>query len=129
MHGHPEQVNHDRHHDKSAAHPHDGRQDAHQAAQKKRHDRGEHDARLVETGLPRHGVKQPGIRRFLVSDGHGFGRAGRPQSLQALLEHVHAHKAQHDHIGDLDQEIGVAHRPQNLDDLNPAGAAQDSADQ
>ena len=51
-----------------------------------------------------------------------------PHALEALRKHVEADDAQHDHVGDLDDEVGVAHGPEQLDELYPQGAPEHPAD-
>ncbi len=49
-------------------------------------------------------------------------------ALEAFHEHVAADDAQHHHVRDLDDKIGVAQGPQRLDEVYPQGAPNDSAD-
>ncbi len=45
-----------------------------------------------------------------------------PQVLQAAHQHAAAHQAEHDDVSDGNQQIGVAERAQDLDDLTPRPA-------
>ena len=74
------------------------------------------DHAVIEGDLAGFGFHPFGLHRFL------------PHALEALHEHVAADDAQHDDVGDLDDEVGVAHGPQALDEVNPHGAAEDPAD-
>ena len=88
--------------------PHDGGEDSHQDAQQQGYHRRQGDVRLAEVSLPGKIADQPGVD----------GRAGLdrllprglapPEALQALEEHVGADAAQHDHVGDGDDEIGLS---------------------
>ncbi|VTR70031.1 hypothetical protein DESC_780219 [Desulfosarcina cetonica] len=109
MHGHAQEVDHDRHHDEPAADSHDGRQHTDEDPQDQGHEDGEFNPGFLEAGLPGQVFDQPGIPGFAAGRGRGRFHAANP--LEALDEHVGADEAEHDHIGDLDQEIGVAHVP------------------
>ncbi len=77
---------------------------------------GEGLDRAVVEGDLGGGFHPPGFHRFF------------PQALEALGKHVEADDAQHDDVSDLDDEVGVAHGPEHLDELHPHGAAEDAAD-
>ena len=49
--------------------------------------------------------------------------------LEALGEHVAPDGSEHQHIGEIDQEIGIAELPKDLDDLNPHRSPDNPADQ
>ena len=51
-----------------------------------------------------------------------------PHALEAFHEHVEADDAQHDDVGDLDDEVGIAHGPEHLDELYAHGAPEHAAD-
>ena len=49
--------------------------------------------------------------------------------LKTLGEHVAPDGPEHQHIGEVDQEIGIAELPKDLDDLNSHRSPDDPADQ
>src|SRR5512143_2544545 len=50
-----------------------------------------------------------------------------PHALEAFDEHVDSYYPEHQNIRDLDDEIGIAHRPEDLDALDAQEAADKAA--
>ena len=65
---------------------------------------------------------------FLTS-GATICRLGLAHRLKTLGEHVAPDDSEHEHIGEIDQEIGIAELPKDLDDLNSHRSPDDPADQ
>ena len=59
----------------------------------------------------------------------GAGRAPAPHGAQAFHEHECADNAEEGHIGQFDDEIDLADRPQDGEQPNAKARAQESADQ
>ena len=81
------------------------------------------------TGLPGQFLDDQGIAG-LLSRFRTWETTFAPFSPWRLSDkHVDADKSEHDHIGDLDQKIRIAHVPQDFYDLHADGAADDAADE
>ena len=110
MHGHAQQVDHNGHHDESAAHSHDGRQRAHQRPEQEWHQRGDRHLGPGKVNLERKRPDQTPIDRR--SWGSSPGRAP-PQRDQAFEEHVGTDAPEHQHIDHRDGKIGLPQTAQN----------------
>src|SRR5208337_4756223 len=105
VHGHPQQVNHYRNHDESAAHAHYCRQDSDKRSEYEWSERRKPHTGTREFHLPGQTFQYARIRRiFLLPDRVElfFDLAHR---LEALGEHVAPDGPEHQHIGEIDQEI------------------------
>ena len=108
--------------------PHDGRKNAHQGSQDQRKKEGDFDSGLHKGGLVGKFFNKAGVPAFLFSSGC-MNNLPLSEALEAFNKHVAAHETEHDHVGNVDEKIGIARSAEYFDNLYPNGAAANPSHQ